>query len=804
MAKLQVDQGPLSGKTYLVARKKPFVIGRSESVQIDLRDTLVSRRHCQVEIKGSQFFARDLGSRNGTFINGRRITFAALYDQDRLQIGHTTLSFHNEETKDKLINREIGGYEINALIGRGGMGTVYRATQLSLNRQTALKVLSPELSKDEEFVKLFLDEARAAAYLDHPRIVKVYEVGSYSGIHYFSMEFIPGGSVEEKLSCSGHLDIEEALHIAREAAVGLSYAANKKMVHRDIKPGNLLLTLDGTIKICDLGIAGKIDLSEGNSFRGGGSPHYIAPEQALGRAVDSRADIYSLGISLYTILAGYPPFTGSSSREIARKHIREVPPPLKEQRKGLSQEICDLVHWMIQKNPKDRPASPDIVAEKMRCILEGRKKRRFKSETQSFVPLLLLGMIVAGAVGLGVFFAHDYVARQAEKRWSAQVQETRELADLLCRDKNFTEAIAMLTYFRENNEGRPGLEWIAPRIREVEAAEAEQKKREQEKEARERLRTLVERNAEQNEFKSFIKQYAGTAAAGEAEEILQKKERSLTQRKQLEESAEQEYNRLAAQSNSYMVQKNFMLASQVLERFPTRFHRTGAHERIETKRRDVLSAARSHMEETFAKALALAGRSETEAAQKLLNGLKLPRPLQADVEKKRAEVLLRARQVQEEKVKAREKADRERAAAVEGTIKRLLHEAGFRAARNKLATLSSQLRTRTLITKIENDIRHITVLEEFFNELCLRSIKPFEFPLISDEPVLVNRLLHSKVEFYEKKGDQMADRKTWDELPPARYVALLNRFAEEEEEKKACAFLADYLGVAVDPPGSSP
>ena len=251
MAKLVVEAGALAGKTFVILMRRPFLIGRGHRAQIDIPDPLASRRHCQIEIKGDLFFARDLDSANGTLVNGKRVSFAALLDGDRLQVGSTVFRFSGDSGGDPRIGREFGGYRVTALVGRGGMGTVYRADQVSLGRQVALKVLSEDLARDPEFVDLFLREARAAAALTHPHIVKVFEVGSAAGLHFFSMEFVPGGTVEERLATSGRLSVDDALRIAKEAASGLVYAASRNLVHRDIKPGNLLLDL--VFRLEDLG-----------------------------------------------------------------------------------------------------------------------------------------------------------------------------------------------------------------------------------------------------------------------------------------------------------------------------------------------------------------------------------------------------------------------------------------------------------------------------------------------------------------------------------------------------------------------
>jgi len=471
VAKLIVEQGPLAGKVFEILKPAAFLIGRGQGAQVDLPDHLVSRRHCQIEVAGECFFARDLGSANGTFVNGQRIACAALADGDRLRAGSSVLRFSGHARVDQLLAREIGGYRVEALIGRGGMGSVYRAEQRSLGRTVALKVLAPELARVPEFVALFLREARAAAALAHPHIVKIYEAGSAGATHFFSMEFVRGGTVEEKLASCGALPVAEALRIARAACDGLAYAESKKVVHRDIKPGNLLLEPDGAVKICDLGIAGRIDVKEEEPFRGGGSPHYIAPEQALGRPVDSRADIYSLGVSLYTMLSGHTPFTGASSREIAKKHVTEPPPPLAAQGAGIPPGVCELVAWMMAKDPADRPASAVIVRDRLDELLRGLSARPHRRPFPLWLPASLGAAAVLAALAVGVYLARQWYAHTRAAAFAARVAALRAGAEELLREARYPEAAALLEAFARDNAGADGLAWIPQKVEEVRRSE---------------------------------------------------------------------------------------------------------------------------------------------------------------------------------------------------------------------------------------------------------------------------------------------------------------------------------------------
>ncbi len=198
-------------------------------------------------------------------------------------------------------HKVVGGFEVLEKIGVGGMGAVYRARQVSLDRMVALKVLPPKFAADETFVDRFVREARSAASLNHPNIIQGIDVGSADGYHYFAMELVPGESLSERMKREGFVVEDDALKITREMAEALKHAHGRGLVHRDVKPGNILLGLDGVSKLADLGLARRSVDSSSTTQPGKavGTPFYISPEQARGEEdVDIRADIYSLGATL--------------------------------------------------------------------------------------------------------------------------------------------------------------------------------------------------------------------------------------------------------------------------------------------------------------------------------------------------------------------------------------------------------------------------------------------------------------------------------------------------------------------------
>ena len=514
-------------------------------------------------------------------------------------------------------------------------------------------------------LKKLLDEARAAAALNHRHIVKVFEVGSDGRAHFFSMEFIPGGTVEERLAAGGRFEVEEALRIADEAASGLVYAAEKGLVHRDIKPGNLLLDLDGTVKICDLGIAGRIGPEEKETVRGGGSPYYIAPEQALGKPVDPRADIYSLGASLFTMLAGRPPFRGSSSREIARKHVTEPPPSLKGLRPDLPQPVCDLVDCMLRKKPEDRPQTAGEVRERIAKLLAERTPAPPKRG--SWIPLAAAFAAIAVALILGTFFARQYLAHQAARKWQERVSQVRKQVSSLVDSGELEKARTTLREFLERNRRRTNLEWIPPTLSEIDrrlqARRAVERETRAEKEL-EAIKALADSESLEP-LRRFLKRYPSTAAAREAAGILSRRTRRVQLRAEREKTAEREFRRLKKKSAAYAEAGNLRLAEEVWRTFPEDLLTTETGKNVAREREKIVKLARSRFEEARKAALAKAAEGDEPGALLVLGRLSLPEALRSSVEKAREEIRTAARRALE---KRREKALREdRSALAEAT-----------------------------------------------------------------------------------------------------------------------------------------
>ncbi|MCE9582438.1 MAG: protein kinase [Planctomycetes bacterium] len=373
MPKLVVEKGGDKGKSIQVGTQGSVVVGRDTSAGITINDTMASRNHFKVECRAGAYFLVDLNSKNGTLLNGSRVKESRIAPGDRVQVGETVFSFMEDvKPKEDLVGRIVGRrYKIIERIGRGGMGTVYKAEQIRLNRNVALKMLQQELVGDPTFIKKFLDEARAAAQFNHPNVVTIYEIDVDNDIvppvPFIAMEYLPGGSVQDMLSREKKLPPDRALAVVLDAARGLEYAEKKQIVHRDIKPDNLMISEEGRIKIGDLGLAKSLkqDGSRPESPEGVfGTPHYISPEQALNKPVDIRADIYSLGATFYRVLAGTTPYQGSSAKEIVVNKLREEPPSLELIDPSLPKILTSIVERMMKREPADRYATAkDLVAD---------------------------------------------------------------------------------------------------------------------------------------------------------------------------------------------------------------------------------------------------------------------------------------------------------------------------------------------------------------------------------------------------------------------------------------------------------
>lgn len=267
-------------------------------------------------------------------------------------------------------NRLLAGrYELIEKIGEGGMAVVYKARCRLLNRYVAIKILRPEFTQDESFIENFRKESQAAAGMTHPNIVSVFDVGREGKLHFIVMELVEGKTLSQLIAEKGRLDYKEAIEITRQVASALSLAHKNQIIHRDVKPHNILITSSGVAKLADFGIARAVNNSnvvgEGNNNKVMGSVHYLSPEQARGSYVDERSDIYSLGIVLYEMLTGKVPFDGDNAISIALMHINNQMTPPSQVVTGIPPQLEKMILKATDKYQNNRYSTADQLIEEL-------------------------------------------------------------------------------------------------------------------------------------------------------------------------------------------------------------------------------------------------------------------------------------------------------------------------------------------------------------------------------------------------------------------------------------------------------
>ncbi|MGI9110597.1 MAG: protein kinase domain-containing protein [Gaiellaceae bacterium] len=263
-------------------------------------------------------------------------------------------------------------YELKDAVGKGGMSTVYCAYDTQLERNVALKILHEHFGEDDDYVARFRHEARAAAQLSHPGIVTVIDRGEEDGRQFIVFEFVEGETLKDLVERGGPLPVRRALEVALEVGRAVSFAHQRGLIHRDIKPQNVLVDGDGRAKVTDFGIARSLD-AVGHTETGTvlGTSHYIAPEQARGERVDAQTDVYSFGVVLYELLAGAVPYSGDNFLTVALRHVNEPVPSVLEARPDAQLRLATLVERCMAKDPEERPDSmADVVAELEACLAE--------------------------------------------------------------------------------------------------------------------------------------------------------------------------------------------------------------------------------------------------------------------------------------------------------------------------------------------------------------------------------------------------------------------------------------------------
>jgi predicted Ser/Thr protein kinase len=277
--------------------------------------------------------------------------------------------------RPNLIGKRLGDYQIDRLLGAGGMGEVYLARQMSLEREVALKVLPAELQRNEIYLRRFEIEAKTAAKLNHKNVVQVYAIDSIDGVPLIAMEYVPGTNLRQYVSRKGPIALIPAISLMRQAAEAVAVAGEMGLIHRDIKPENMLLTPRGGLKIADFGLAklphSPSDTQEGTTV---GTPLYMSPEQVQNRPVDHRSDLYSLGATFYHMLSGKPPFQEENLVTLAIKHVKEPPVSLAVHRPDLPEDLVKIVMKLLEKKPESRYQSADLLLKDLGTLRESIKK----------------------------------------------------------------------------------------------------------------------------------------------------------------------------------------------------------------------------------------------------------------------------------------------------------------------------------------------------------------------------------------------------------------------------------------------
>lgn len=330
------------------------------------------------------------------------------------------------------VPEKLKHFEVLSEIGKGGMGAVYLAHDISLDREVALKVLSPSLTRNEQMVERFVREARAQARINHPNITQIYFIGEEHNCHFFAMELVHGETLAEVLEEEGALHWEQALGYIQQSARGLAAAHERSVVHHDVKPSNLILTNEGVIKIADFGLAKQIERDSRITGTGviTGTPAYMSPEQGRGTQTDHRSDVYSLGASLFHLIAGRPPFEGDSPVGTIVQQITQAPPKLADIAPNVPKSVSELVERCLQKDPARRfqtytELSKAIADAMPRKITPAGIYARFSAILFDLILISVVNALFLGALtkGIGnltqvVFYAAYFVLLESLFGWT--------------------------------------------------------------------------------------------------------------------------------------------------------------------------------------------------------------------------------------------------------------------------------------------------------------------------------------------------------------------------------------------------
>jgi len=409
--------GPIPGLVFELSETEVNTIGRGTGCTIILKnDTKASRSHAAIGRTKDRFAVVDMNSANGVFVNGQRVKKAFLEDGDSLLIGQYMMRFvldreamaryavesanaclacRREITQDEIhtglfaesasghyclrcvdetsiIGCTLGGFQVLEELGKGSVGRVYRARELAADRTVALKIVHRELVAQPKVMKMFVREARAGRGTEHPNVVCIYDVGNLYKIFFLAMEFVHGESLIRILNREGPCSADRAIELSEQICAGLAYLHSRGIIHRDVKPENVLITKAGQAKLADLGLAKNVGGSaSGSSTLGGkmlGTPAYMSPEQIRdARKVDFRSDVYSFGATFYRMVAGKPPYPKGPPLEVAKQVLTEEPEPIDEVNLTVLPQMTEVIQKAMDKDPDRRYQS----VEELLAIVRG-------------------------------------------------------------------------------------------------------------------------------------------------------------------------------------------------------------------------------------------------------------------------------------------------------------------------------------------------------------------------------------------------------------------------------------------------
>jgi len=340
--------------------------------------------------------------------------------------------------KEFPITRQFGNFLLERQLGSGGMGTVYLGRDMTLNREVAVKVLRPELVSDQKFMATFLREAEITASLNHPNIVQVYAFGQHENVYYLVVEYISGGSLDDKILKRGRITELEGIEIGIAVARGLECAQQRGLIHRDIKPGNILFNAHNTPKVVDFGLSLSFETADHFSGEIWGTPYYVAPEKLERLPEDFRSDLYSLGATLFHAISGRPPYEGEDPNDVAMKHLSGNVVSLKAFVPDISDQTSYAVSKAMARHPQDRYDSYAAFISQ----LEDAKRRitdpHFREKQQEEVViletadsakyqgLLIIGVVVIIVILLGIFIWKGSSLFQQKNSNNAPVQDLND------------------------------------------------------------------------------------------------------------------------------------------------------------------------------------------------------------------------------------------------------------------------------------------------------------------------------------------------------------------------------------------